>query len=98
MDSSFQEKLLYLMRFMSNDIDTLIEKVLEDSETDPQYSAVTTKNLIISYIEVLSKAGFDLLFQDVAGYFQHSGFSASDYEIFESKRQKEAPYYIGKQF
>lgn len=98
MDSSFQEKLLYLMRYTNYDIETLIQAVLDDSKTDPHYSAVTAQNLIISYIEVLNKIGVELPFQNVAGYFQHSGFSSLEYELFESKRKKEATYYIGIQF
>lgn len=41
------EKLKYLLHFTESDIEELIYTVLDNSPTDPHYSAVTAKNRII---------------------------------------------------
>ena len=97
-NNQINEKLLYLMGFIVDDIEVLINKVLADSESEPQWSAVTAENMILCYIDVMRKAGVSLPFCDVAGCFADCGFTECEYEKFEQKRKKEAQYYIGKQF
>ena len=97
-DFSFKDEMLYLMRFISNDIEVLTNNVIDDSETDPEYSAVTAENMIICYIETMRGIGIKLPYYDVKSYFKACYFSDSDYEVFEKKREIEAQYYIGKQW
>ena len=98
MNQTSQEDLLYLMRFVDNQIEESICNVLEDSLDDPQHSAVTTANMILCYISVMRALQRALPFTDIKGYFLHNQFSIEDWEKFEKSRQKESSYYIGKQW
>ena len=51
------EKLKYMLRIHSIDIELLIENVIEDSDDDPHYSAVTATNLVKCYIEIMEELG-----------------------------------------
>ena len=50
MDEKIKKELLYLIEYSMYYTDELISSVLEDSEEDPHYSAVTASNLIKCYI------------------------------------------------
>ena len=92
MDRKIQEELFYLLMF----IDDYIDNVLGDSKTDPQYSAVTTSNLIKCYVNVMNALGEELPYSDVKSYFKENLFSAQEYAEFEQSRSKESEYYVGK--
>ena len=98
MTHACSEKLLYLMPFIMDDIDTLVENVITDSEEDPHYSAVTAQNMIKCYVDVMTEMGINLPFHDVRSYFSASRYSECEYGTFEEKRKIESAYYIGKQF
>lgn len=51
------EKLKYLLNDMDVNIGELIDNVLNDSETDPHYSAVFTANKIKCYIQIMNELG-----------------------------------------
>ena len=88
--------LLYLMRFVDDYIEELVNRVLCDSSEDPHWSAITAENLILCYINVIKWTGENLEFHDVKSYFKSNCFSSLEYEMFEKKCQEEAKYYIGK--
>lgn len=92
------EELLYLLNFMDYNIEEFIYLVIDDSEKDPHYSAVTANNLIKCLIRVMQEFNIDCPYQDVKSYFERSHISIEEYNIFEGKRLKESKYYIGKQF
>ena len=98
MNQSSKESMLYLMRFIEQYIEETICNVLEDSQEDPEYSAVTTANAIICYIEAMRELDIVLPYTDVRGYFMHNNFHDQDWQKFETSRQKESAYYIGKQW
>ena len=98
MDQTSKEATLYLMRFIEQYIEESICNVLEDSQEDPEHSAVTTANVIMCYIEAMKTLDIALPYTDVKGYFLHNNFSQQDWEKFESSRQKESVYYTGKQW
>lgn len=83
---------------MENYIEEDVYNVLTDSKTDPQYSAVTTTNLIKCYIHVMTSLGCSLPYQDLKGYFEHNLISPKEYLEFEVCRKKESEYYIGEIF
>ncbi len=87
--------MLHIQRF---DIELLIENVLEDSEEDPHYSAVTATNLVKCYIEIMEELGEELPYSDVEGFIRNIGFSEQEYLLFEKKRRKESEYYCGVQY
>lgn len=92
------EKLKYLLAFMSEYIESLVENVLTDSETDPHYSAVAATNLIKCYIQILNELGEKLPYSNVKEFFQFNAFTEEEYERFEESRKKESVYYRGVQY
>ena len=88
------EKLLYLLKSVDFKLTIDIENVLNDSLDDPQYSAVTTSNLIKCYIEIMTNLGKKLPYHDVKGFILFDGFSEEEYKFFEASREKESKYYI----
>lgn len=92
------EKLKYMLHSQRFDIELLVENVLEDSEDDPHYSAVTANNLMKCYIEIMTDLGENLPFADVEGFIRKMGFSEQEYLLFEERRKKESEYYCGVQY
>ncbi len=91
-------KLKYILNMQLFETEQLIENVLEDSEDDPHYSAVTATNIIKCYIEIMQELEEKIAFDNVESFFKEKGFSGQDYLLFEAKRKKEAEYYCGEQF
>ncbi len=94
-DIPFNEKLLYLMRHTESDIEALIYHVLEDSETDSHYSAVTAVNMIYCYIDVMDSLGKSVGYNDHIGFLDAILLTDEEKDKFESKRKKELKYYTG---
>lgn len=92
------EKLKYMLHIQRFDIELLIENVLNDSDNDPHYSAVTATNLVKCYIEIMHELGENLPYHDVKDFIKNIGFSEQEYLLFEEKRKKEALYYRGVQY
>ena len=93
-----KEKLLYLLGFIESDIEDLIYKVLNDSKTDPHYSAVTATNMLKCYVEVMNDLGEKLPYSNMQEFFVSDFFTEEEYRAFEESREKESKYYIGKQY
>lgn len=96
MDKNIEEKILYLMNFIDDYMEKAVYEVLADSKEDPQYSAVTTANIIKCYIDVMKHFDAELPYSDIKEYFEDSLFTAEEYKAFENSRIKESEYYIGK--
>lgn len=79
-------------------IERYLYDVLEDSEEDPEFSAVTAQNRIMWYIEIKRNLGESLPYDNVKGYFKENSFEEAEYDLFEKKRLKEAEYYVGEQY
>lgn len=75
-----------------------IYEVLNDSDNDPEYSAVYVNNIINCLIDISKEIGEQLPYNDVKGFMLYNDFSQEEYELFESKRRKESVYYIGPQY
>lgn len=89
----------YLFKHLEYYIDDLINHVMEDSETDPHYSAVTAYNLIVCYTQIKRKLDPTYSVSNVKEYIQSDRYyTEEDYNKFEEKRKKESTYYIGEQF
>lgn len=94
-----KEKFEYILTHVYYYIFELIDNVLQDSPDDPQYSAVTTSNIIKCYIEIMQEISPKLPYSNVKEFFLYSGdYSQEDFELFEKSRERESAYYIGKQF
>lgn len=97
MDFNVDEKLNYILEFVDDSITEFIDEVLEDSESDPEFSAVTLSNTIICYINLL-KINKCNPFHSLYEFFLSHGYSEDEFKIFKQKREKESSYYNGKQY
>lgn len=95
MVNEHKEKLAYLLNHTCFYMEDLLWRVLEDSEQDPQYSAVTTRNLIQCYIDVRSAMGEPLPYSTVEEYLDQL-LSEEEKASFQNKYETEIRYYIGK--
>ena len=91
-----REKLMYLLYFMSYYIEQDVYRVLNDSEEDPHYSAVTTTNLLKCYIDVMNACGEELPYTEMKSFFEYLMLTKAEFKKFELSRNKEAEYYVGK--
>ena len=99
MSRNANKEFEYLMdHYLLYHIDDLIDNVLDDSEEDPHYSAVTANNLIKCYVKVCSEWGMEPPFSNAETYFTWTNRSEAEYRLFEEKRTKEQTYYIGEIF
>lgn len=88
----------YILGTVQFVIEENIWKAIEDSEEDPQISAVTTTNLIKCWLELKENIGESTGVNTLKEYFDYDSLRDEDYEIFEKKRKKESEYYNGEQF
>ena len=93
-----EEKLKYLFRFIDEFIYDSIDEVLNDSQTDPHYSAVVVSNIIKCYIDLEKELNTQLPYIDVETFFEFNGYSKQEYKKFEKSRQKESKYYKDIQY
>lgn len=75
-----------------------IDEVLNDSETDPHFSAVAVSNMIKCYIEIEKQLGTKLPYADVKTYFEFCAYTEDEYKLFETRRRKESEYYSDIQY
>lgn len=92
------EKLEYLLGHLDCYIEQTVYNVLGDSESDPQYSAVTLFNLIRCYLDVTHTSGLDLCMLSVEDYLRDKCFTEEEITVLSRKRDKESTYYIGERF
>lgn len=67
-------KLNCIFTYFEEYIDESIYQVLNDSPTDPDYSAVTATNLIKSYIQIKTERVKSFLFRMLRNTFYTRGF------------------------
>jgi len=92
------EKLKYLLNTIDINIGLLIDNVLNDSETDPHYSAVAASNRIKCFIEIMDSLGEPEPYKTVEEFFEFNAYTKEEYELFEKKRRIESEYYRGVQY
>ncbi len=88
----------YLFEHLSYYIDSCFDNVLTDSETDPEYSAVTACNLLKCYIDVMKYYGFKCPYENLESYFDYHGLGKVELLKFNQSRKKETNYYVGTIF
>ena len=88
------DKIKFLLETVKAEIVILIKNVVNDSETDPHYSAVTASNRIRCYIDVMNSLGEKLPFEDVIGFLEFNGFTKEEQALFARHRKTESGYYI----
>lgn len=92
------EKVNYFLRMMYPTMEQYVDQVLNDSETDPEYSAVAASNVIKCYIQIMTDLDNAPSFNDVESFFKINGYSDEEYQRFEECRKRESQYYIGTQY
>ena len=92
------DKIKFLLETVKAEIVILIKNVVNDSETDPHYSAVTASNKIKCYIDVMNSIGEKTPFEDVIGFLESNGFTKEEQALFGRHGKTESEYYIGKQY
>ena len=97
-ESTNIDKIKFLLETVKAEIVILIKNVVNDSETDPHYSAVTASNKIKCYIDVMNSIGEKTPFEDVIGFLESNGFTKEEQALFGRHGKTESEYYIGKQY
>ena len=92
------EKVIYFLRMMYPTMEEWVDQVLNDSETDPEYSAVAATNIIKCYVKIMTDLGYPPSFNNVKSFFEINGYTDEEYQRFEESRKKESQYYIGPQY
>ena len=92
------EKLIYLMGHLAHFIEQYVYDVLEDSDEDPQYSAVTAANLIRCYIDVMTQMGSAPDVSDIRSWFEGNLLSGEEFDRFCKKVSEEKESYCGRIF
>ena len=92
------DKIKFLLETVKAEIVILIKNVVNDSETDPHYSAVTASNKIKCYIDVMNELCEKPPFEDVVGFLESNGFTKEEQALFDRHRKTESEYYIGKRY
>lgn len=92
------EKIKYFFTMMYPTMERYVDQVLNDSKTDPEYSAVAASNVIKCYIQIMTDFGDAPSFDSVEGFFKLNGYTDEEYRRFEDCRKKESQYYIGIQY
>ena len=93
-----REKLIYLLNHLDWYIENCVYDVLSDSVEDPEYSAVTTTNLIKCYIDIASSLQLDIPYHTVNEYLKEKCFTPEQIKQFTESRDRESVYYIGRQY
>ena len=97
-ESTNIDKIKFLLETVKAEIFILIKNVVNDSKTDPHYSAVTASNKIKCYIDVMNEFCEKLPFEDVVGFLESGGFTKEEQALFDRHRKTESEYYIGKRY
>lgn len=92
------ESFKLLLNFIEYNIKLLVDNVLNDSETDPHYSAVAATNRIKCYVQIMSELGEPIPYNNVREFFEFHSYSFEEYNKFEESRQIESQYYRGIQY
>ena len=92
------ENLEYLLSFTESDIEQLVYNVLDNSKDDPHYSAVTTNNRLVCYIEVMNSLGMELPYSNMKLFFEYLLLTKEDYDNYKKQYDDEKKIYIGRIF
>ena len=84
------EKVLFLLRAIQCKLDFYISDILNDTQSNPRYSAVYTSRLITCLIDLLTQLGKKPHYSDIESYFKFCAYTSEEYELFESIREKES--------
>lgn len=90
----YSKEIEYIIKCFEWDTNRFIDLVLNDNLDDPEYSAVTCCNRIITLIKV--KEVYKEEFKSIENYLEDIGYNKEDIKIFIESRDKESEYYHGE--
>lgn len=91
-----REAIFYMLDWLDYQVENLVWAVLNDSETAPEFSAVTANNRIICFIAVALDNGLPIKYRSTEQYFRQKQFPEECYYKFKTRIEQEEPYYSGK--
>jgi hypothetical protein len=89
-----KELIRDIINWFEGDTIKFVDRVMSDDKTNPEYSAVTCGNRIITLIMV--KEGYSNKYKAIKDYLLDSGYGKEDINIFMESREKEKQYYYGE--
>lgn len=90
-DLNKEEAIERIVQWYVSDTIGFVDLVLDDSEIDPHYSAVTLCDRIKLYLEYIKlTTGAD---STVSEFLDESGYDADSINLIERKRADESKYY-----
>lgn len=90
----YSKEIEYIIYCFEFDTDEFIRKVLFDDKNDPEYSAVTCNNRIITLIKV--KEEYREKYKTVEQYLEDNWYTEEEIKCFIESRDKEKEYYQGE--
>ena len=91
-----REAIIYMLDWLDYQVENLVWAVLNDSETDPEFSAVTANNRIICFVAVALDNGLPISYRSTEEYFRQKLLPEECYHLFKTKIEQEETYYSGK--
>lgn len=86
----------YMSERYFDDTVILIDMVLCDDITDPQYSAITTLNRFLVYLQYKNIVDKDYKCSDIASALEKIGYTREDISLLKEKAKDEYKIYIGE--
>ncbi len=87
------ECIEYISDWYFADTVELLDLVLDDDMTDPQYSAITTLNRLWVYLQYEQKTKENYECSDVSSLFEKMGYTSEHIALFRKKVQEERKIY-----
>ena len=92
------EYLDFVINLFFSDTINLLDLVLSDDESDPEYSAVMVYNRFYAYLQLTSDPGDSPADNHIQELLLESGYSETDTHRFMNRKKAEEPYYHGTIF
>lgn len=93
---NLNECIKYMSERYFDDTVILIDMVLCDDITDPQYSVITTLNRFLVYLQYKNIVDKDYKCSDIASALEKIGYTKEDISLLKEKAKDEYKIYIGE--
>ena len=87
----YEQNIKQIIDWFLSDTMQLFDLVLDDSDVDPQFSAVTAMNRLGLYLSCIGNVSASE--ENILEYLECSGYSIADLEVFLSKYKREIERY-----
>ena len=97
-ESITNEYFDFVINLFFSDTITLLDLVLFDDETAPEYSAVMAYNRFFAYLKLTSDSGDSSADNQIQELLIESGYNEADIRRFMKRKRAEESYYHGTVF